>query len=171
MTSTKKAIICAIMISMCTILPQAFHTIPDAGSIYCPMHIPVLLCALITGPSYGLLTGLLGPLFSSLFTSMPSFAYLLQMMVELGAYGLFAGLFMQYLPIKNEKLKLYMALMLAMLLGRIISGISKALVFARGLYSLTIWTSTLFIKSFPGIIIQLIIIPIIYIALKKAKLI
>ena len=49
MTNTKKAIICAIMIAMCVVLPMAFHAIPNAGSIYLPMHIPVLLYGLVTG--------------------------------------------------------------------------------------------------------------------------
>ena len=31
MTNTKKAIICAIMIAICVVLPMAFHAIPSAG--------------------------------------------------------------------------------------------------------------------------------------------
>ena len=53
-TTVKKAIITAICIALCVVLPQAFHAIPNAGSIYLPMHIPVLLCGLVCGwPSGG----------------------------------------------------------------------------------------------------------------------
>ncbi len=75
-TTVKKAIITAICIALCVVLPQAFHAIPNAGSIYLPMHIPVLLCGLVCGWPYGLLCGLAGPLLSSLFTGMPAAAYL-----------------------------------------------------------------------------------------------
>ena len=74
MTNTKKAIICAIMIAMCVVLPMAFHAIPNAGSIYLPMHIPVLLCGLVTGWPYGLLCGIAGPVMSHLITAMPGIA-------------------------------------------------------------------------------------------------
>lgn len=170
MKNTKKAIICAIMIAMCVVLPQAFHAIPNAGSIYCPMHIPVLLCGLIAGWPYGLLCGIVGPIFSHLITGMPGIGYLPQMVIELAAYGLIAGLLMS-LPLKNEKGKVYVSLVGAMLLGRVISGISKALIFAKGAYSMSAWVTGLFVTSLPGIIIQIIFIPVIYFALKKAKLI
>ena len=71
MTSVKKSIITAVCIALCVVLPQAFHAIPNAGTIYCPMHIPVLLCGLVCGWSYGLLCGIAGPLLSSLITGMP----------------------------------------------------------------------------------------------------
>ena len=37
----KKAILTAACISLCVVLPMAFHAIPNAGNIYCPMHMPV----------------------------------------------------------------------------------------------------------------------------------
>ena len=171
MTNTKKAIICAIMIAMCVVLPMAFHAIPNAGSIYLPMHIPVLLCGLVTGWPYGLLCGIAGPVMSHLITAMPGIGYLPQMVIELAAYGFISGLLMNFLPVKNETAKVYTSLVGAMLLGRVVSGISKALIFANGSYSMGAWVAGLFVTGMPGIIIQIIFIPVIYFALKKAKLI
>lgn len=171
MTNTKKAIICAIMIAMCVVLPMAFHAIPNAGSIYLPMHIPVLLCGLVTCWPYGLLCGIAGPVMSHLITAMPGIGYLPQMVIELAAYGFISGLLMNFLPVKNETAKVYTSLIGAMLLGRVVSGISKALIFAKGSYSITLWVTSLFVTGLPGIIIQIIFIPVIYFALKKAKLI
>lgn len=71
MSPVKKSIITAVCIALCVVLPQAFHAIPNAGSIYCPMHIPVLLCGFICGWQYGLLCGIAGPLVSALITGMP----------------------------------------------------------------------------------------------------
>lgn len=171
MTNTKKAIICAIMIAMCVVLPMAFHAIPNAGSIYLPMHIPVLLCGLVTGWPYGLLCGIAGPVMSHLITAMPGIGYLPQMVIELAAYGLISGLLMNFLPVKNETAKVYTSLVGSMLLGRVVSGISKALIFVKGSYSVTLWVTGLFVTGMPGIIIQIIFIPVIYFSLKKAKLI
>ena len=68
----KKAILTAACIALCVVLPMAFHAIPNAGNIYCPMHMPVLLCGLVCGWPFGLLCGAAGPVVSSLFTGMPS---------------------------------------------------------------------------------------------------
>ncbi len=57
MSIVKKSIITAVCIALCVVLPQAFHAIPNAGSIYCPMHIPVLLCGIVCGWQYGLFCG------------------------------------------------------------------------------------------------------------------
>ncbi|MEG2259926.1 MAG: ECF transporter S component, partial [Oscillospiraceae bacterium] len=57
MEKTKNLVISALCIALGVILPIAFHAIPNAGSIFLPMHIPVLLCGLICGPIYGLVCG------------------------------------------------------------------------------------------------------------------
>ena len=70
------------------ILPQAFHMIPNAGNIFLPMHIPVLICGFICGPFYGLTVGIITPCLSHIIFSMPPAMMLGQMIVELGVYGL-----------------------------------------------------------------------------------
>lgn len=46
MSQVKRAMITAVCIALCVVLPMAFHSIQNAGAIFCPMHIPVLLCGL-----------------------------------------------------------------------------------------------------------------------------
>ena len=87
MTTVKKSIITAVCIALCYVLPLMFHGIQNAGSIFCPMHIPVFICGLICGWPYGLLCGIAGPLLSSALTGMPPAAMLPSMMVELAVYG------------------------------------------------------------------------------------
>ena len=171
MSTVKKSIITAVCIALCVVLPQAFHAIPNAGSIYCPMHIPVLLCGLICGWQYGLLCGIAGPLMSALITGMPPAAVLPGMLVECAAYGALTGLMMQLVHTKKVYPDLYISLLVAMLGGRIISGIAKALIFSAGSYSMTAWVTGSFVTSLPGIIVHLVLIPSIVYALMKAKLI
>lgn len=171
MSIVKKSIITAVCIALCVVLPQAFHAIPNAGSIYCPIHIPVLICGLICSWQYGLLCGIAGPLLSSLFTGMPPTAVLPQMIIECAVYGLLAGLIMKLVSTKRIYADLYISLVTAMLGGRIIAGIAKALIFARGEITMVTWATSAFVTALPGIIIQLILIPAIVFALMKANLV
>lgn len=170
MSHVKKSVLTAICIALCIVLPMAFHMIPNAGSIFCPMHIPVLLCGLICGPISGLLCGLIAPFLSSVFTQMPPFAILPSMMVELAIYGLFSGLTLRLVHTGRLYRDLYISLISALLAGRILGGIAKALIFAAGEYSVTAWATGYFITCLPGIIIQLALIPPIVAALEKASL-
>ena len=171
MSAVKKSIITAVCIALCVVLPQAFHAVPNAGAIYLPMHIPVLLCGLICGWSYGLLCGLAGPALSALLTGMPPAAVLPGMLVECGVYGLAAGLLMQLVCTKHLYADLYISLAAAMLLGRVVSGIAKALIFSAGSYSMASWVAGSFVTALPGIVIQLALLPSIVYALMRARLI
>jgi hypothetical protein len=93
------------------------------------------------------------------------------MLVELGTFGVAAGLLMKFISTKILYADLYISLVSAMLIGRIVAGISRALIFSPGAYSMTAWTTAYFVTSLPGIILQLAIIPSIYYALERAKLI
>ncbi len=170
MTKVKKLVFSALCAALCVVLPMAFHVIPDAGTIFLPMHIPVLLCGMLCGWPYGLSCGLLGPLLSSLITKMPPVAVLPGMMVECAVYGAVSGLLMQLLSRKKLTVRLYGSLIPAMLAGRIFSGIAKALIFSPGL-GFSAWVTASFVTALPGIITQLILLPILLLALSKAHLI
>ncbi len=171
MTTVKKSIITAVCVALCVVLPMAFHSIPNAGSIFLPMHIPVLLCGLICGWPFGLLCGLLGPLLSNLFTGMPPMAYLPGMLVELAVYGAVSGLMMQFVRTKKLYADLYVSLIVALIAGRVIAGLARALIFAPGNYGMAAWVAGYFATAWPGLLIQLALIPTIVFALEKARLI
>ena len=170
MSSVKKSIICAVCIALCYVLPMAFHAI-GSGAVFCPMHIPVLLCGLICGIPYGILCGLAGPAISCVLTSMPPVATLPVMMLELAIYGGISGLVLKVTRTKNTYLDLYIALILSILCGRIVAGAAQALLFARGSYSMAAWVSGYVVTSWPGTLIQFVFIPTIVFALMKARLI
>lgn len=167
MNKINKIATCAFCVALCIILPFSFHLIPDFGSIFCPMHLPIFVCAMLCGPVYGIICGLLGPLFSSLFTGMPPSFILPSMLVELVAYGLFSGLFMKVLKNKKFVISLYIVLILSMLIGRIIASFVQIFVLAKGAASAQAVFTAHFITCLPGIILQIIIIPPIIVATNK----
>ncbi len=171
MSSTKRLILAALCVALGVVLPIVFHSIANAGSIFLPMHIPVLLCGLICGWPFGLACGIATPLLSSLITGMPPVAFLPSMLCELAVYGLVSGLLMRWIKTKRLVLDLYLSLIGAMLAGRLVFGLLNALVFRAGAYSLPVWTAAAFVTALPGIVIQLVIVPMLVLALKKAKLI
>lgn len=167
----KNLVMTAMCIAIGIVLPQALHAIPNAGSIFLPMHIPVLLCGLICSWPYGLACGILTPLLSSLLTNMPPMAYLPAMLVELAIYGLISGLFMHFIRTKYTLLNIYVSLVAAMISGRILYGIVNALIFRAGSYSMQIWLTASFVTALPGIIIQIVVIPLLIFALERARVI
>jgi len=171
MSKTKRLILASLCLALGVVLPIAFHSVANAGSIFLPMHIPVLLCGLICGWPYGLACGVLAPILSSLITGMPPMAYVPSMVCELAVYGLASGLIFQHVKTGKKIVDIYIALVSTMLLGRITFGVLNALIFKAGEYSLAIWTTAAFVTALPGIIIQLIIIPVLIVTLQKAKII
>ena len=171
MNNIKKMVIAALFIALGIVLPMAFHTIPNAGRIFLPMHIPILLCGIVCGFPYGLICGILTPLLSSLTTGMPPAAMLPAMICELAAYGAVSSLLMRYVPIKNMYAKTYIALIGAMLAGRVLFGVLNALVFSAGVYSMRMWLTAAFVTALPGVAIQIIVIPAVVAVLYKMKLV
>ena len=168
LSPVRRTVLAALCIALCVVLPIAFHSIPNAGSVILPMHIPVLLCGMICGWPYGFICGLLGPLVSSILTGMPPMAYLPSMMVECATYGLATGLLLKFVRTGNLTADLYISLIGAMLLGRVVSGVAKALIFSPGM-AMGVWITSSFVTALPGIIIQLVLIPQVVRILMKAK--
>lgn len=161
----------AVCIALCIVLPLALHAIPNGGTLFSPMHLPVLLCGIICGPCYGLICGLLGPFLSSILTGMPGMGYLPTMMIELALYGIVSGMTMQLLHTGKQLIDIYASLLIAMLSGRIVTGIVRAFLLTPGAYSIKAWATGYFISCFPAIIIQFLLIPVLYTALQRAGLI
>ncbi|MDP4109557.1 MAG: ECF transporter S component [Bacillota bacterium] len=147
------------------ILPFAVaHAFGIPGTVLLPMHIPVLLCGLLCGPRYGALCGVLVPVLSSVLTGMPpAYPMLPIMTAELLAYGLTGGL-----AYRKLKLPIYPSLLIAMAAGRVIYGLtfSALLMMNRGPFrALSVFSAV--VTGLPGILIQLVIIPVIIKAYQK----
>jgi len=170
MSGVKKMIYTALFIALGVVIPTALHSIPNAGGVFLPMHIPVLLCGLICGFPYGLVCGIAAPLLSNLLTGMPPAAMLPSMLAELAAYGAVSSLLIRVVRTKNIYANVYAALTGAMLSGRVLYGVLNALIFRAGNYSARMWAAAAFVTAVPGIVIQIVLIPAVVFALARAKL-
>ncbi|MGN0976317.1 MAG: ECF transporter S component [Gemmiger sp.] len=166
---TRNLVFAALCTALCVVLPQFAHMIPNAAFALLPMHLPVLLCGLACGPFWGVLCGLAGPVLSSLLTGMPGSAMLPSMMIELAVYGLVAGAMVRALHTGRPLADLYLALVTAMLAGRVTYGVLNALIFKAGAYSMTAWLTSAFVTGLPGIVIQLALLPALVTALRRAR--
>lgn len=168
MSRTKKLCLAAICTAFCTVLPYVFHLF-GSGQMFSPMHIPVLLAGILCGPVYGALCGLCGPIISSLITSMPMPPMLISMIPELMVYGLVSGAIFEALRGKKILLRTYIALIIAMIAGRVVGGVVSACVHISKAesYSFAIWAASYITGALPGIIVHLIALPAIVLILKK----
>ena len=166
--SIKQLMITALMLGLGLILPSFFHML-GAGPVMLPMHIPVLICGLMCGAPYGALCGAILPFLSSALTGMPPmFPTALSMALELATYGLVTGLLY-----RRWAWNIYAAMLLSMLAGRVVSGLANAVLLglSGGTYTVQAFLTAAFVTSIPGIVIQLLFVPVIVLALTKAQLV
>ena len=148
----------AIFVAMGLLLPVAFPLVGAMGSVFLPMHIPVLMAGLLLGPRLGFWVGLLTPSLSSLVTGMPPvFPTLAIMAPELAASGFLGGLLY-----RTWQMPLLLALIVALFCGRLVVGIDVwLLVQLVGLEaSPWLFVSAATLKGLPGMAVQLIFIPL-----------
>lgn len=166
---TKRLVLSAMLLCMGLVLPFLTGQIKEIGDSLLPMHIPVMLCGLLCGAYYGGAVGLMMPFVRSLFFGMPPiYPNAVWMSLELATYGFVIGIL--YFRAKRKSLAvLYISLISAMLAGRVIWGISKALLLGLGGKAFTVgmFVSGGFIDSLPGMILQLILIPFIVKMIEK----
>ena len=167
-----KMILAGLFIAIGFLLPFLTGQIPQIGSMLSPMHIPVLLCGFVCGPFWGALVGAITPLLRSLILGMPPlFPVATAMAFELAAYGFLAGLLYTILP--KKPINVYVSLILAMLIGRVVWGLAMAILMglSGGSFGFQAFLAGAFINTWPGILLHLIIIPPIVLALERAKFI
>lgn len=170
LTSTQRLALSSFFLALALVLPLLTGQLAELGQALLPMHLPILICGFICGWRYGLLTGLIAPILRSLLFGMPPMIPVaVAMSIELGAYGLLTGLLSSYF--KKTVPYIYLVLIMAMLIGRIAYGITSALLLSanQGAYSLTVWATGAFVTAVPGIILQLVLIPILVYRLYQLK--
>ncbi len=166
----RKLAFAAMCLALALVLPFLTGQIPEIGSALSPMHIPALLCGFLCGPIWGAIVGAIAPLLRHMLFVMPPLMAAIPMAFELAAYGFAAGMLYKLLPKKIPYI--YVSLIGAMVIGRIVWGIVKMFI---SIAQASEFTFAAFIASaitgaIPGIICHIIIIPLIVIALRRAKL-
>ncbi len=158
-------------IALAIVLPFLTGQIPQIGNALSPMHIPALLAGFVCGPVIGAIVGFVSPLFRFMLFGMPPlFPTGFAMACELTAYACICGII--YNHGKKTIADVYISLVVAMLGGRIVWGIVQFILssFVGFEFGLGIFFASAFVNAVPGIICHIVIVPLVVIALKKAKL-
>lgn len=158
-------VLTAVFVMLAVSVPWVFHQFHLAGPTFLPMHIFVLIAGLIFGWRAGLIVGLLTPLVSHFISGMPVLNVLPQILIELSAYGFIAGMLRQKYNLRPIWALLgaiaggRLALLLAMLAIYLIAGQSYSPLGPEANPFASFWS--VIKQGWPGIVIQLISIPVI----------
>ncbi len=168
-TTTRKIILSGLFLALGIVLPFLTGQIPTIGRMLLPMHIPVLLCGFICGHKHGAVIGFILPLLRFVLFGMPPLMPVgFAMSFELAAYGFLSGIL--YNKFRNSPFKIYMTLIISMIFGRVVWGVSMyLLMFVNdGDFGFNLFLNSVFLSSIPGIILQLVLIPLIVKLIEKS---
>jgi len=169
---TRNIVLSGLFIALGLVMPFFTGQIPSIGNKLLPMHLPVFLCGFILGGPIGLAVGFITPILRSILFGMPLFyPVAIAMSFELATYGGVVGFLFRKLS--KSTLNIYVSLVIAMIAGRIVWGIIMlVLLGVYGMpFSLKMFISGVLINSVPGLIAQIVIIPVLLISLKRANLV
>lgn len=171
LTSSRKKllrlVLSAMLLALALVLPLLTGQNRELGNALCLIHIPIILCGYFCGPWYALVIGLAAPYLRLLFFGMPPILLAFPMSLELAAYGFFSGLLYRLLP--KKKPFIYISLISAMLIGRILWGAGKVILLGLGKieFGWKLFLTGGFAAAVPGIIIQIVLIPILVMVLER----
>lgn len=166
-----KMTLSAFFLALAFVMPFLTGQIPEIGSMLCPLHIPVLICGFVCGAPWGLTVGLIAPVLRSLILGMPPlFPTAICMAFELAAYGFVSGLMHKVL--REKKIYIYISLLVSMLAGRLVWGV--AMFICLGIngdsFTFSAFLTGSVINAVPGIIVQIILIPIVVMLIENNKI-
>ncbi len=166
-------ILAALCMALGIVLPFFTGQIPQIGGMLLPMHLPVLLCGLLCGWQYGGLVGFVLPLLRyAMFGMPPIFPTGIAMAFELAAYGIIAGYLYNHSRWQCV-ISLYRSLIAAMIGGRIVWGVVRVLLtgVSGDPFTWQLFLSGAFLTAIPGIILQLVFIPVLMVALDRTGMV
>lgn len=166
----KEMTLAAMLLAITYIIPTLTQSIPSFNIWFSPMHLPVLVAGFAIGWKYGLLIGFLAPILRAYTIGMPAPIAAWPMAFELASYGFITGIMYQYLPKRLPYI--YLSLITALIFGRGVNILSKLAflpLFGQKFVFISVFNSIL--QTYPAFILNLILVPLILIALHRAKLI
>lgn len=168
--NVKKLVLSGLFLALALVLPFFTGQIPQIGEMLCPMHLPVILCGFVCGGGWGAAVGFVAPLLRYLLFQMPPiYPAGLAMAFEMAVYGFVCGWL--YLRLSGHKWRIYPALISAMVLGRVVWGIVRLILAGLSAQSFTMaaFISGALLTAIPGILLQLVLVPLLVTALERAK--
>lgn len=165
MSPTRKLVFCALLAAFGVVLPIAFHLVGALGSVFLPMHIPVLVAGLFLGTYAGVGVGVLAPIIGSFLTGMPPIMPILPIMVaELAVYGGISG----YLS-HRRGWGLLISLVTSMVAGRLAAAVVAYVMVNMITISIKpiAFITGAVVTGLPGIAIQLLVVPMLVTRLRE----
>lgn len=164
-----RLILSALLMAVAMVLPFFTAQLKALGSAFLPMHFPIMLCGFLCGAKYGFAIGFIAPLLrGAIFGMPPLYPNAVWQAFELAVYGFVCGY--MYFRLGEPKLwKTYISLITAMLSGRVVWGIIKAVVLGFGgeAFTVQMFVAGGILNAIPGIVLQLILIPPVVTVIKK----
>ena len=158
----------SLFLALALVLPFLTGQIPQIGAMLTPMHFPVLLCGFLCGWQWGIAVGFAAPLLRSVLFGMPvMYPMAVCMALELATYAAVAGMLYRVVPQKRRFL--YVSLIISMILGRLVWGLARFLCAGLDISTFGLsafWTGAV-AMSVPGILLQLLIVPVLVIVSEK----
>ncbi len=170
-TTLRNTVFAAMFLALSFVLPFFTGQIQQIGSMLLPMHIPIILCSLFCSKEYGLLVGLIAPVMrSAIFNMPPMYPTAIAMSVKLAVLGFLVGFIYEKLK-KQNIASLYISMVLSILISRLFWAGAMCLLLGTGEngFTLSMFFTMAFVKAFPGIALQLVLVPAI-VYLKESKL-
>ncbi len=167
----KTLVLTALCLALCLVLPFLTGQLQQIGQALAPMHLPVFLCGFLCGPVYAMCVGAIAPLLRFALFGMPVlFPTGIAMCFELFTYGLTVGVLDKRLP--QKPWAVYVTLICAMLLGRIVWGIIRLILsgVSGSAFTWSMFLGGAVLNAIPGIIVQIVLVPVLVLALRKAKI-
>lgn len=171
-----KLVVTALLLAIGLYLPFLLGQVEVLGQAISPLHIPALLCGLTCGWGWGAVLGAVLPMMRSLLFGMPPMPAAIPMAFELAVYGAATGLlyplFVRLLKKDRHLPAMFVSLIAAMILGRIVGGAAKAVMmgFQSNAYTFEAFIAAYFTGTAVGAVIHLIVVPAVALALEKAGL-
>jgi len=162
--NTRQITLIALFVALCVLIPLLFHA-AGLGKMFLPMFIPILLAGFVLEPSAALRVGFAGPWISSLLTGMPP---MMPTALSMSVEGMVTAGLASYLY-HSKKVSFWICLILAIVGQRLARIVMLFIILPfLGLPARSLSLAD-FTYSLPGIIVQLVLIPVIVNILWKLK--
>ena len=154
-----------LLLAVGIVLPKFFHMIgAGAGSVFLPLFYGVAIAALILPVKYSVAVAFLTPIISYFISGMPPVPIIFFMIIELVSYAIFVH-------VLHKKLSPVISIALGLILSRTVYILSIIIAVKLlhlpvpfvSVYALIAGIAT----SIPGIIIQIVVVPLIYFIYQK----
>ena len=157
LTQARETATGAFFLAMALAMPMLFH-LAGLGKVFLPMLLPILLAGFVLSWRLAALTGFLAPILSSLLTGMPPLAPPIapMMMLELAVLGMVPALMY-----RKWRLGLWPALICGILACRIVNFVLHVILAEFFNIPGITWGLVTLIFGTPGIILQIVTVPIV----------